>query len=84
MNTSDLTPAGSGFLTRHPAASAHELASTPKVVLRDDSNAPTPETQRIRDELNRLRDDAGVRRAFYDELRRTVERVRASQRDQDK
>ena len=80
----DVTPAGSGFLTRHPSASAHELASTPNAVLRDDSNAPTPEAQRIRDELNRLHDDAGARRAFYDELRHAVEQVRAGQRDEDK
>lgn len=40
------------------------------------SSASDPEAVRIRDELKRLRDDAEARRAFYDDLRRTVERVR--------
>jgi len=79
---SDVTPAASGLLPRHPSASANEPASTPNAVPRDDPNAPDPEVQRIRVELNRLRDDAGARRAFYDELRRTVERVRAGLPDE--
>jgi hypothetical protein len=40
------------------------------------SGASDPEAVRIQDELKRLRDDAEARRAFYDDLRRTVERVR--------
>jgi hypothetical protein len=40
-----------------------------------------PEAKRI--ELNRLRDDAVARRAFYDELRGTVEQVRSGRRDED-
>jgi len=40
-----------------------------------------PEAKRI--ELNRLRDDAVARRAFYDDLRGTVEQVRSGQRDED-
>ena len=42
-----------------------------------------PEAQRIQDELYRLRNDAGARRAFYDELRRTVDQVRTGARDED-
>jgi hypothetical protein len=49
---------------------------------RDDSNAPELAAQRVRDELSRLRNDAGARRAFYDELRRTVEQVRPGRRDE--
>jgi len=56
-------------------------ASAPETVHQDDS--PAPEAQRIRLELNHLREDSGARRAFYDELRQTVERVRAGQRDDD-
>jgi hypothetical protein len=40
-----------------------------------------PEAKRI--ELNRLRDDVVARRAFYDELRGTVEQVRSGRRDED-
>jgi soluble lytic murein transglycosylase-like protein len=43
------------------------------------SSASDPEAVRIRDELKRLRDDAEARRAFYDDLRRTVERVRSGE-----
>jgi hypothetical protein len=78
-----VTPAGSGFLTRQPSAAAPVPAPTSNTVLRDDSNAPDPEAQRIRDELNRLRNDAGARRAFYEELRRTVEQVRAGRLAED-
>jgi len=78
------TSTDSGFLTRPSSPSARVPASTPNAVQRDDSNAPIAETQRIRVELERLRDDAGTRRAFYDDLRRTVERVRAGQRDEAK
>jgi hypothetical protein len=35
------------------------------------------------DELKHLRDDTGARRVFYDDLRRTVERVRADTQDED-
>jgi len=40
-----------------------------------------PEARRI--ELNRLRDDAVARRAFYDELRSAVDQVRSGRRDED-
>ncbi|MGB7593804.1 MAG: transglycosylase SLT domain-containing protein [Terriglobia bacterium] len=78
-----VTPAGSGFATRRTPAAAHELTPTPNASLYDDSNPPDPEAQRIRDEFSRLRDDAGARSAFYDELRRTVEQVRAGLRDEE-
>ena len=79
---SDVTPAASGFLPGHPSAPSNETASTAKAAVHDDPNAPSPEAQRIRVELNRLRDDAGARRAFYDELRRTVDQVRVSKQDE--
>jgi hypothetical protein len=78
-----VTPAGSGFATRRTPAAAHELTPTPNANPYNDANPPDPEAQRIRDELSRLRDDAGARGAFYDELRRTVEQVRAGLRDED-
>jgi hypothetical protein len=37
--------------------------------------------KRARGELNCLRDDPGARQAFYEDLRRTVERVRAGEKD---
>ena len=40
-----------------------------------------PEAQRVQDEFARLRNDAAARRAFYDDLLGTVERVRAGARD---
>ncbi len=74
--------AGSDFLTRRRAADAHEPAPTPNAMQGDGSNAPEPEAQRVRDDLSRLRNDPGARRAFYDELRRTVEQVRSGRRDE--
>ena len=71
------TSADSGLRPSSPSARVPAIA--PNALLGDDSNAAIPETQRIRVELERLRDDAGARRAFYDELRRTVEQVRAGQ-----
>ena len=76
------TPAGSGFATSRTPAAAHELTPTQNANSYD-SNPSDPEAQRIQDELSRLRDDAGARHAFYDELRRTVEQVRAGLRDED-
>jgi soluble lytic murein transglycosylase-like protein len=46
------------------------------------SNSPDPEAQRIQNEFARLRRDAAARRAFYDDLLGTVERVRAGMRDE--
>jgi hypothetical protein len=77
------TPADSDFLTKRSSAAAHGHAPKPNALLHDESNAAEPEAQRIQVELKRLRNDAGARRAFYDELRRTVEQVRAGQRDED-
>ena len=48
----------------------------------DYTGSPDPEALRVRDELKRLRDDSEARRNFYDDLRRTVERVRAGMRDE--
>jgi hypothetical protein len=74
---------GSGFAARRVPAYAQALTPTPNPNLHDASNPADPEAQRIQDELSRLRDDAGARSAFYDELRRTVERVRAGLPDED-
>jgi hypothetical protein len=46
------------------------------------SNVSDPETLRIREDLKRLQDDTEARRVFYDELRHTVERVRAGMSDE--
>ena len=48
----------------------------------DSSNSADPEAQRVQDEFARLREDAGARRAFYDDLLGTVERVRAGMRNE--
>jgi len=77
------TPAGSSFATTRTPASVHAVSPTPNANLNDDSKPPDPEAQRIQDELSRLRDNVGARRAFYDELRRTVEAVRAGLPDED-
>jgi hypothetical protein len=42
---------------------------------------PDPESVRIQDDLQRLRNDGVARREFYESLRRTVERVRADGAD---
>jgi len=65
------TPAAAVVQT--PTANAHQP---------DFSNSPDPEAQRIQDEFARLREDADARRAFYDDLLGTVERVRAGMRDE--
>jgi hypothetical protein len=46
------------------------------------ANSLDAEAQRIQDEFARLREDTGARSAFYNNLRDTVERVRAGQRDE--
>ncbi len=43
----------------------------------DGSDTPDPEALRIGDDLKRLHDDREARQAFYDDLRRTVQEVRA-------
>ena len=78
----DETPAASDLLSKHSSASAAQEVSRADAALHNNPDAPGPEAQRIRVELNRLRNDAGARCAFYDELRRTVERVRAGQQDE--
>jgi soluble lytic murein transglycosylase-like protein len=59
-----------------------ELASKANADQPASSNSPDPKAQRIQDEFARLREDAGARRAFYDDLLGTVERVRAGLRDE--
>jgi hypothetical protein len=48
----------------------------------DASSAADPEAQRVQGEFARLRGDAVARRAFYDDLLGTVERVRAGTRNE--
>jgi hypothetical protein len=64
-------------------ATFQEPGTTLNATQRDGSDAPVSDPQRIRNELDHLRNDAGARRAFYDELRRTVEQVRSGRRDED-
>jgi hypothetical protein len=56
-----------------PTANAHQP---------DPTSSPDPEAQRIQDEFGRLREDAEARRAFYDDLLGTVDRVRGGTRDE--
>jgi soluble lytic murein transglycosylase-like protein len=74
-----------------PARSVRATAATPAAVeplpkanaqQPDSPNAPDPEAQRIQDEFARVREDADARRAFYDDLLGTVERVRAGMREE--
>ena len=67
--------------TGTPAA-AVEQAPTADAHQPEYSNSPDPEAQRIQNEFARLRRDAAARRAFYDDLLGTVERVRAGMRDE--
>jgi hypothetical protein len=76
------TLADSGSNTVQPVATFQEPAPTLNATQRDSSGAPLPEPQRIRNELDHLRNDTGARHAFYDELRRTVEQVRSGRRDE--
>jgi len=64
-----------------PAAAAGQVAKD-SADQPDASNAADPEAQRVQDEFARLREDAGARRAFYDDLLGTVERVRAGMRNE--
>jgi hypothetical protein len=69
-------------LVRAQAAAAKEQAHTANADHPGYSNSPDPEAQRVRDEFARLCEDTGARRAFYDDLRGAVERVRAGMRDE--
>jgi len=75
-------PAHSIRATKDIPAAAVEQASKANADQPDSSNSPDPEAQRIQDEFARLREDAAARRAFYDDLLGTVERVRAGMRDE--
>jgi len=88
-------PAGSVPLTTSPsrpsdaparavnAATPEAGSGAPGAKPHDYTGSPDPEALRIQDELKRLRDDSEARRNFYDDLRRTVERVRAGLTDKD-
>jgi hypothetical protein len=65
-----------------PVTSAALVKQTPGAKADQPANSPDPEAQRIQDEFARLRQDTGARSAFYNDLRDTVERVRAGQRDE--
>ena len=82
VNPQAAPPARSVRATTGTPAAAVEQAPTANADQPDYSNSPDPEAQRIQDEFARLREDAGARRAFYDDLRDTVERVRAGVRDE--
>lgn len=77
-----VTPATrSVHATTGPPPAAVEQASKAKADQPETSNSPDPEAERIQDEFTRLRQDAAARRAFYDDLLGTVERVRAGMRE---
>ena len=65
------------------AAPVSEPSSAVAAEPAGDATPAVPERVRVRDELKRLRTDADARRAFYDDLRGTVERVRSGTHDQD-
>jgi hypothetical protein len=84
-------PAGSLSKTSTPRAT-DGLARALNTKPHDSTDSPAqsqprtqidPEALRIHDELQHLRDDSEARRNFYDDLRRTVERVRAGMSDED-
>ena len=77
------TPAGSRSSPDllQPLPSSPRPQQTPTCTTSPASLAP--EAQRIQDELRRLRQDAKARRTFYEQLRRTVERVRSGLPDED-
>lgn len=64
-------------------AAYRQTVATPRSGSESDASVPDPEALRIQNELRRIRDDAEARRAFYDDLRRTVERVRAGAAHED-
>ena len=72
-------PAARGMIG-NPAAAVEPVA-TASPDPPDTSNSPDPEAQRIQAEFARLREDTGARRAFYEDLLNTVERVRAGGRN---
>jgi soluble lytic murein transglycosylase-like protein len=67
--------------TGTPVASVEQVADA-NTHQPDSSNSPDPEAQRIQGEFARLREDADARRAFYNDLLGTVERVRAGRGDE--
>ena len=71
-------PAGSVRATNDIPAVAHAQASAANADQPDTPDSPATEAQRVQDELKRLRDDSKARQAFYDDLRRTVQEVRAA------
>jgi hypothetical protein len=75
-------PGGSLRATTGTASASLEQTSKANADRPDYSNSTNPEAQRIQDEFARLRQDAVARRAFYDDLLGTVERVRAGMRDE--
>jgi hypothetical protein len=63
-------------LASHPAA----VSLKPEITITDESHhlpAPVNSEMRALSDLNRLRADPDARKAFYEDLRRTVEQVRA-------
>ena len=82
MNPRAAPSAGSVHATISPAAALVEQAPKAHTDQPDFSSSPDPEAERVQNEFARLRKDAVARRAFYDDLLGTVERVRAGMRDE--
>lgn len=70
------SPATSYAIT---TAAYRQTVATSGAGSNSDVSAPDPEAIRIQNELRHIRDNADARRAFYDDLRRTVERVRSGE-----
>jgi hypothetical protein len=70
--------AGSTLAATRTTAATFKSGVTTNGESRHDSGYVDPE-KRTLDELNRLRGNPGARQAFYDDLRHTVEQVRAGE-----
>ena len=81
-NPQTAPPVSSIRVAKAPPAAAVEQTTKANTDQPASSNSPDPEAQRVQDEFARLREDAGARRAFYDDLLGTVERVLAGMRNE--
>jgi hypothetical protein len=82
VNLRAAPPARSILVTQGIPPAAVEQPSKANADQPGASISPDPEAQRVQDEFAHLRQDAAARRAFYDDLLGTVERVRAGTRDE--
>jgi hypothetical protein len=82
MKPQAVSPARSVRVTKDIPAASRVQAPTPNTDQSGYSKSSDPEPQHTQAEFARLREDAGARRALYDDLLGTVERVRAGKGDE--